>query len=63
MEVPAACGPSCNADGCGMDADAAPRGTGLGSKLITAMARSLGSKVVYDLGKDGGVKASLKAAA
>ncbi|GAA4721597.1 response regulator [Sphingomonas lutea] len=50
-------------DGCGMQAGDAPRGTGLGTKLITAMARSLGSKVVYDVGRDGGVKASLKAAA
>lgn len=35
-------------DGCGMIADAAPRGTGLGSKLLAAMAHSLSSTLDYD---------------
>lgn len=34
-------------DGCGLS-DADPRGTGLGSRLISAMAQSLRSKVEYD---------------
>lgn len=50
-------------EGCGMPADAAPRGTGLGTKLITAMARSLGSEVIYGPANSGGVRASLRAAA
>lgn len=50
-------------DGCGMSAHEAPRGTGLGNRLVTAMARSLGSEVVYDHSRQGGVKASLRAAA
>lgn len=48
-------------DGRGMPADQSPQGTGLGSKLIVAMARSLSSKVHYDSGP-GGVRASLVAA-
>lgn len=47
-------------DGCGMDAGAAPRGTGLGSKLIVAMARSLSSQLVYDPAHTG-VRATLRA--
>ena len=35
-------------DGCGMQPDAAPRGTGLGTKLIRAMAQSLQSVLEYD---------------
>lgn len=35
-------------DGCGLPADGAPRGTGLGSRLINAMASSLKSAVAYD---------------
>jgi two-component sensor histidine kinase len=50
-------------EGRGMPSGEAPRGTGLGTKLINAMARSLGSEVVYGLGTRGGVKASLRAAA
>jgi two-component sensor histidine kinase len=35
-------------DGCGISAEQQPRGTGLGSKLIAAMARSLSSRIDYD---------------
>ncbi|MEO6198372.1 MAG: response regulator [Sphingomicrobium sp.] len=35
-------------DGCGLTDGEAPRGTGLGSKLIAAMAKSLSSAVDYD---------------
>ena len=35
-------------DGCGMPADPSPRGTGLGTRLIRAMAQSLRSAVEYD---------------
>ncbi|MEQ7874601.1 response regulator [Sphingomonas sp. ASV193] len=35
-------------DGCGLVGDEKPKGTGLGSKLIAAMARSLSSAVDYD---------------
>jgi two-component sensor histidine kinase len=48
-------------DGCGMSADAAPRGTGLGTKLIRAMAQSLQSIVEYDRTHNG-VRATLRAA-
>ena len=47
-------------DGCGMNEGDAPRGTGLGSKLIVAMARSLSSRLVYDP-SHGGVRATLRA--
>lgn len=40
-------------DGCGISEDLMPRGTGLGSKLISAMARSLSSVVEYDRDHDG----------
>lgn len=52
-------------DGIGMVADAAPRGTGVGTKLIRAMAQSLQSSVEYDksgLGARSGVRATLRAA-
>jgi len=39
-------------DGCGLT-DEAPRGTGLGSRLIAAMAKSLASAVEYDSGHSG----------
>ncbi|MEN2786305.1 sensor histidine kinase [Sphingomonas qilianensis] len=48
-------------DGVGMVAGAAPRGTGLGTKLIRAMAQSLQSIVEYDAGHKG-VRAVLRAA-
>ena len=35
-------------DGCGMDADASPKGTGLGTRLVGAMAQSLRSVIAYD---------------
>ena len=35
-------------DGCGLTLGASPRGTGLGSKLIAAMARGLSTTVEYD---------------
>jgi two-component sensor histidine kinase len=40
-------------DGCGLTGDDSPKGTGLGSKLIAAMARSLSSAVEYDRGHRG----------
>jgi two-component sensor histidine kinase len=48
-------------DGCGMPADATPRGTGLGTKLIRAMAQSLQTVVEYDPAHTG-VRATLRAA-
>ncbi|VVS97089.1 Two-component system sensor histidine kinase/response regulator [Sphingomonas sp. EC-HK361] len=48
-------------DGIGMTADAAPRGTGVGTKLIRAMAQSLQSAVEYDF-THAGTRATLKAA-
>ncbi|WP_425229004.1 sensor histidine kinase [Sphingomonas sp.] len=48
-------------DGCGMAADAAPRGTGLGQKLIRAMAQSLQASFAYDQ-DHAGVRATLRAA-
>jgi two-component sensor histidine kinase len=47
-------------DGCGMTPGSAPRGTGLGSKLIVAMAHSLSSRLEYDPSHDG-VRATLRA--
>jgi two-component sensor histidine kinase len=44
--------------GQGMDPSAPPRGTGLGGRLINAMAKTLGSKVVYDPAHKG-VRATL----
>jgi two-component sensor histidine kinase len=35
-------------DGCGIDRDAAPRGTGIGARVVTAMARSLRGSIDYD---------------
>jgi len=52
-------------DGVGMVADAAPRGTGVGTKLIRAMAQSLQTIVEYDTAGSGarsGVRATLRAA-
>lgn len=48
-------------DGCGMPADATPKGTGLGTKLIRAMAQSLQSAVEYEP-RAPGVRATLRAA-
>ncbi len=48
-------------DGCGIPEDAVPRGTGLGTKLIRAMAQSLQSNVEYDPTHTG-VRATLRAA-
>lgn len=48
-------------DGCGLARDAAPRGTGLGTRLIRAMAQSLQSIVEYDPGYPG-CRATLRAA-
>ena len=47
-------------DGCGMREGDAPRGTGLGSKLIAAMAKSLSTKLAYDTSHKG-VRATLRA--
>ena len=35
-------------DGCGLDEAAAARGTGLGRRVVAAMAKSLGSELVFD---------------
>jgi two-component sensor histidine kinase len=48
-------------DGCGLPADGAVKGTGLGSKLVGAMAKTLKSAVTYDAGYSG-VRATLVAA-
>ena len=48
-------------DGCGISVDASPRGTGLGTKLIRAMAQSLQSIVEYD-STHRGCRATLRAA-
>lgn len=48
-------------DGRGMLADATPTGTGVGTKLIGAMAASLGATLAYD-GGYAGVRATLRAA-
>jgi two-component sensor histidine kinase len=48
-------------DGIGMTADTAPRGTGVGTKLIRAMAQSLQTAIEYDPGHRG-VRATLRAA-
>ena len=49
-------------DGCGMPADGAVKGTGLGSKLINAMAATLKAALDYDASHSG-VRASLLATA
>lgn len=48
-------------DGVGLTAGAAPRGSGLGSRLVLAMAKSLASRLDYDPDHNG-VRASLRAA-
>lgn len=48
-------------DGVGLSADAAPKGTGLGTRVVRAMAQSLQSAIVYDPGHRG-VRATLTAA-
>ncbi len=40
-------------DGCGLSKASSPQGTGLGSKLVAAMAQSLSSKVEYDSAHSG----------
>lgn len=47
-------------DGCGMDEHGAPKGTGLGTRLVRAMAQSLQSTITYD-SSGGGLRASLVA--
>ncbi|GAA0676365.1 two-component sensor histidine kinase [Sphingomonas insulae] len=47
-------------DGCGMPVGATPKGTGLGTKLIRAMAQSLQSIIEYEP-RDHGVRATLRA--
>ncbi|WP_116090829.1 sensor histidine kinase [Sphingomonas crusticola] len=49
-------------DGCGMPADGSIKGTGLGSKLVGAMAATLKSAIAYDTAYNG-VRATLVAAA
>ena len=46
-------------DGCGMPANAAPKGTGLGTKLIRAMAQSLQAAVAYEPAEPG-LRATLR---
>ena len=48
-------------DGCGIEAGARPKGTGLGTKVIRAMAQSLQAELVYDPAHSG-VRAVLSAA-
>ena len=48
-------------DGCGMPEGAAPRGTGLGTQLIAAMARSLRSAIEHDP-SHAGTRITLRAA-
>ena len=48
-------------DGAGLPASMAPKGTGIGTKLIGAMAASLGSSLIYDPAHIG-VRATLRAA-
>jgi two-component sensor histidine kinase len=48
-------------DGCGMPADGAVKGTGLGSKLVGAMAATLKAAIAYDT-THAGVRATLRAA-
>ncbi len=48
-------------DGIGMPAEAKPKGTGLGTRLLKAMAKSLQSAVEYETAR-GGVRATLRAA-
>jgi two-component sensor histidine kinase len=48
-------------DGCGLTEGAAPRGSGLGSRIVTAMAKSLASSIDYDPHHKG-VRATLRAA-
>jgi len=48
-------------DGCGLQKNASPRGTGLGTRVIRAMAQSLQSAVEYDSAHRG-VRAILRAA-
>jgi two-component sensor histidine kinase len=48
-------------DGCGMQPDAAPHGTGIGTRVVRAMAQSLASAIEYDSAHRG-VRATLRAA-
>lgn len=48
-------------DGCGLQDGGSAKGTGLGSKLVRAMAASLRSQIVYDA-QHKGVRATLRAA-
>ncbi|UAK24702.1 sensor histidine kinase [Sphingomonas nostoxanthinifaciens] len=49
-------------DGCGMPSNGAVKGTGLGSKLVNAMAATLKAAIAYDT-VHAGVRATLRAAA
>ncbi len=48
-------------DGCGIESGASPKGTGLGTKVIRAMAQSLQAELHYDPAHSG-VRAVLSAA-
>ncbi len=48
-------------DGCGIDSGTSPKGTGLGTKVISAMAKSLQASLSYDTAHQG-VRAVLSAA-
>lgn len=47
-------------DGCGLPEDGMPRGTGVGTRLVRAMAKSLGAELTYDANHKG-VRAVLHA--
>jgi two-component sensor histidine kinase len=47
-------------DGCGLPADGSIKGTGLGSKLVSAMAKTLKAQIVYDAAH-AGVRATVTA--
>ncbi len=49
-------------DGVGIASTDEPQGTGLGTKLIRAMARSLQAEVAYQSGPSGGVDARMRVA-
>lgn len=47
-------------DGVGMDANAAPRGTGVGGKILKAMAGNLGSTITFDSTPNEGTRATMR---
>lgn len=47
-------------DGVGMDVDATPRGTGLGGKILKAMAGNLGTTIAFDTTPNEGTRATMR---